>query len=122
MQVDDRLEIGSNTKSFVIAVLMQLQEEGLLSFDDMLSDWLPDLAAQIPNGDQITLRQLAAHTSGIWDYGDPIIGEAANDPARSWSRATRPKNWCSTPSTTVRRISLRAKAGNTATPATSCWA
>ena len=82
MQVDDRLEIGSNTKSFTIAVLMQLQEEGLLSFDDMLSDWLPDLAAQIPNGEQITLRQLAQHTSGIWDYSDPIIGEAASDPAK----------------------------------------
>ncbi len=82
MQVDDRLEIGSNSKSFVITVLMQLQEEGVLSFDDMLSDWLPELAAQIPNGEQITLRQLAAHTSGIWDYGDPIISEGANDPAK----------------------------------------
>jgi amidase len=82
LQVDDRLEIGSNSKSFTIAVLMQLQEEGLLSFDDMLSDWLPELAAQIPNGDQITLRQLAAHTSGIWDYGDPIIGEAAENPEK----------------------------------------
>jgi amidase len=80
IQVDDRLEIGSNSKSFTIVVLMQLQEEGILSFDDLLSDWLPELAAQIPNGDVITLRQLAAHTSGIWDYGDPIIGEAANDP------------------------------------------
>jgi len=82
MQVDDRLQIGSNTKSFTVAVLMQLQEEGVLSFDDMLSDWLPDLAAQIPNGDQITLRQLAAHTSGIWDYGDAIIGEAADVPEK----------------------------------------
>jgi amidase len=80
LQMDDRLEIGSNTKSFTIAVLMQLQEEGVLSFDDQLSDWLPELAAQIPNGEEITLRQLAAHTSGIWDYGDPIIGEAAENP------------------------------------------
>ncbi|NIV29804.1 MAG: serine hydrolase, partial [Anaerolineae bacterium] len=30
----------------------------------------------------MTLRQLAQHTSGIWDYGDPIIGEAAADPAK----------------------------------------
>ncbi len=80
MQINDRLEIGSNSKSFTMVVLMQLQEEGLLSLDDLLSDWLPEQAAQIPNGDQITLRQLAAHTSGIWDYGDPLIGEAANDP------------------------------------------
>lgn len=82
MQVDDRLEIGSNSKSFTIVLLMQLQEQGVLSLDDMLSDWLPEQAAAIPNGDQITLRQLAQHTSGIWDYGDPIIGEAANDPAK----------------------------------------
>ncbi len=80
MQPDDHLEIGSNTKSFIIAILLQMQEEGLLSFDDQLSDWLPELAEQIPNGDQITLRQLANHTSGIWDYGDPIIGEAVNNP------------------------------------------
>ena len=80
MQADDRLEIGSNSKSFLIVVLMQLQEEGVLSLDDMLADWLPDLAEQIPNGDEMTLRQLAAHTAGIWDYGDPIIGEAATDP------------------------------------------
>lgn len=82
MQVDDRLEIGSNSKSFTIVVLMQLQEEGVLSIDDLLSDWLPELAAKIPNGDVITLRQLAAHSSGIWDYGDPIIGEAANNPEK----------------------------------------
>ena len=81
MQTGDRLEIGSNTKSFVIVLLLQLQEQGVLSLDDPLSQWLPDWAEKIPNGDQMTLRQLAQHTSGIWDYGDPIIAEAANDPA-----------------------------------------
>lgn len=80
MQPGDILEIGSNSKSFTIVVLMQLQEEGLLSFDDLLSDWLPEYAAEIPNGDVITLFQLANNISGIWDYGDAIIGEAANNP------------------------------------------
>jgi D-alanyl-D-alanine carboxypeptidase len=42
MQVDDRLEIGSNTKSFTLFLVMQLQEEGVLSLDDKLGDWLPD--------------------------------------------------------------------------------
>ena len=82
MQVSDRLEIGSNSKSFTIVVLMQLQEEGVLSFNDLLSEWLPELAAKIPNGDVITLHQLAAHVSGIWDYGDPIIRDAANNPEK----------------------------------------
>ena len=59
---------------------MQLQEEGILSMDDPLSAWLPEWAEKIPYGDEITLRQMAQHTSGIWDYGDPIIGEAAAHP------------------------------------------
>jgi D-alanyl-D-alanine carboxypeptidase len=79
MQADDILEIGSNTKSMTVVLLMQMQEEGILSLDDMLSDWLPDLAAKIPNGDEITLRQMAQHTAGLWDYGDPLIGEAATN-------------------------------------------
>jgi D-alanyl-D-alanine carboxypeptidase len=32
------------------------------------------VAQQVPNGQEITLRQLANHTSGVCDYGDPIIG------------------------------------------------
>lgn len=81
MQVDDRLFIGSSTKSFTVVLLMQLQEEGVLSLDDRLSDWLPELAAQIPNGDEITLSQLANHTSGIWEYAPSLIGPGTIDPA-----------------------------------------
>ena len=53
VEVDDRLEIGSNTKSFTVTLALQLQEAGVLSMDDPLSKWLPELAAQIPNGDQV---------------------------------------------------------------------
>jgi D-alanyl-D-alanine carboxypeptidase len=82
MQVDDRLEIGSNSKSFTVALLMQLVEEGVLSLDDPLSKWLPEQAASLPNGDQMTVRQLAHHTTGAWDYGDAIIGAGTTDPAK----------------------------------------
>jgi D-alanyl-D-alanine carboxypeptidase len=81
MKVDDRLEIGSNTKSFTIVLLMQLHEEGILSMDDPLSKWFPDYAASLPNGDQITLRQMANHTAGLWDYANGVIGGGAGDPA-----------------------------------------
>ena len=81
MQAGDVFEIGSITKSFTIAVALQLQEEGVLSLDDPLSQWLPEMAAQVPNGEQITLRQLANHSAGIWDYGDPILEAGATDPS-----------------------------------------
>jgi D-alanyl-D-alanine carboxypeptidase len=79
MQVSDAFEIGSITKSFTVAVALQLQEEGVLSLDDPLSQWLPEMAAQVPNGEQMTLRQLANHTTGIWDYGDPLLEAGKTD-------------------------------------------
>ncbi len=76
MQTDDRMEIGSSTKSFTSVLALQLQEEGVLSLDDPLSKWLPDVAAQLPYGDQITLRQLANHTAGTWDYEKSLLSAA----------------------------------------------
>ena len=84
LQSDARMEIGSNTKSFTVVLLLQLQEEGKLSMDDPLSQWLPDWAAKIPYGDEMTLRQLANHTAGLWDYGGDVgvgvIGGGVNNP------------------------------------------
>jgi D-alanyl-D-alanine carboxypeptidase len=80
VEADDRLEIGSNTKSMTIVLLMQLVEEGLISLDDLLSQYLPEEAALLPNGDQMTIRQLAQHTAGVYDYGDNIIAAGIGDP------------------------------------------
>jgi D-alanyl-D-alanine carboxypeptidase len=73
IDVNDRFEIGSNTKSFTVVLALQLQEAGLLSMDDPLGKWLPELAAKIPGGEQVTLRQLAGNRSGIRDYADPLM-------------------------------------------------
>ncbi len=75
MQSEDILEIGSNTKSMTIVLLMQLVEDGLIALDDPLSQYLPDQAALLPNGDEITIRQMAQHTAGLYDYGDNIIAD-----------------------------------------------
>jgi CubicO group peptidase (beta-lactamase class C family)/pimeloyl-ACP methyl ester carboxylesterase len=82
IQVDDVLQIGSNTKSMVIVLLMQLVEEGVLSLDDLLSEWLPEQAAIVPNSDRITIRQMAMHTAGIHDYEEGIITQGLSDPAK----------------------------------------
>ncbi|GAB4030804.1 serine hydrolase [Spirosoma gilvum] len=57
-------QLGSITKTFTAAAILQLQEEKKLSVTDKVSQYLPDY----PNGDQITIEQLFAHTSGIYDY------------------------------------------------------
>ncbi|MCU0545192.1 MAG: serine hydrolase [Oscillatoriaceae cyanobacterium Prado104] len=64
----DRFNIGSVTKPMVATIVLQLSQERTLNLNDTLDKWLPDLAQSIPNGQQITVRQLLNHTSGIKDY------------------------------------------------------
>ena len=59
--------IGSITKMFTAAVIIQLAEDGMLTLDDPLALWLPEVAEQLPYGDQITLRHLLTHTSGLFN-------------------------------------------------------
>lgn len=70
MGCDMPFQIGSNTKMMTAVVLLQLQEEGALRLDDPLSRHLPELAAALPDGDSMTLRELANHTSGVFSYTD----------------------------------------------------
>src|SRR5262245_46717625 len=57
--------IGSVTKQFTSAAIMQLVDKGRLSLDDTLGAMLPNMpAAWRP----VTLRQLLNHTSGIPSY------------------------------------------------------
>jgi len=55
--------IGSISKNVFAAITLQLVEEGLLGLDDPLSAYL-----EWPRGDEITIRMLMNHTSGIPDY------------------------------------------------------
>lgn len=59
--------IGSITKMFTATVVVQLAEQGILTLDDQLAQWLPEAADKLPYGDQITLRHLLTHTSGIFN-------------------------------------------------------
>ena len=61
----DHFRIGSVTKSFVATVVLQLVAEDRLSLTDSVEKWLPGL---VPNGSQITVRELLNHSSGIADY------------------------------------------------------
>ena len=71
MRPDDRFTIGSVTKIFVATVVLQLVGEGRLALDDSVERRLPGL---VPNGANITIRQLLNHTSGLFDHTvDPRV-------------------------------------------------
>src|SRR5215208_2481537 len=53
--------IGSVTKTFTATLLLKAEAEGLLSLDDTIEQYIKG----VPNGDKITLRQMANMTSGI---------------------------------------------------------
>lgn len=76
--------LGSLTKQFTAAIVLQLVQEGRISLDDPVSRFLPDYPQP---GARATVRQLLTHTSGIQSYtGIPgfMAGEA---PARAHSTA-----------------------------------
>jgi CubicO group peptidase (beta-lactamase class C family) len=67
---------ASITKTFTGIAIMQLRDRGLLSLDDPIVDYLPELkAAHNPYGemDAITLRHLMSHSAGFrsptWPWG-----------------------------------------------------
>ena len=65
MSVNDKFRIGSNTKTFVITVLLQLVQEDRLGLDDPVSKF--KLNVKMPDADRITIRQLAEMRSGLID-------------------------------------------------------
>ncbi len=67
MSPEGAFRIGSITKMFTATVIVQLAEDGVLTLDDPLAQWLPDVTEQLPYGDQITLRHLLTHTSGVFN-------------------------------------------------------
>jgi len=59
--------LASLTKQFTAATILMLRGEGLLSLDDAIVRYLPELPAYANN---VTVRQLLQHVSGLPDYED----------------------------------------------------
>jgi CubicO group peptidase (beta-lactamase class C family) len=62
--INTKYRIGSVTKQFTAACIMQLEEQGKLSLTDKLSKYIPDY----PKGDSVTIHMLLNHSSGIANY------------------------------------------------------
>jgi D-alanyl-D-alanine carboxypeptidase len=61
--------IGSVTKSFTTTALLQLVDRGKVGLDDPISKYVDG----VPDGGDITLRQLSLMRSGIYSYTSSLI-------------------------------------------------
>lgn len=75
MEANTPYWIASVTKLYIASSILKLHEAGTLSIDDFVIDYLPEgliKGVHVINGvdyyDQLTLRHLLSHSSGIPDY------------------------------------------------------
>jgi CubicO group peptidase (beta-lactamase class C family) len=77
---ETRYEIGSVTKQFTAAAILQLKAAGKIDLDATVVTYLPT----VPHAAEITVRQLLTHTTGLDDYvGIPNFETLAGTPATS---------------------------------------
>ncbi|OKY27350.1 serine hydrolase [Thalassotalea sp. PP2-459] len=71
MQTYHAMPAGSAGKKATALLTALLHQDNLLDIDNTIDTWLPDsLLSQIEYSEQMTLRQLLNHTSGVYDYLD----------------------------------------------------
>jgi D-alanyl-D-alanine carboxypeptidase len=83
MKADFYSRIGSVTKTFTVTGVLQLADQGKLGLDDPIAKFVEG----VPQGDRITLRQLARMQSGLFNYSaSPAFQQAMfADPRRAFT-------------------------------------
>jgi D-alanyl-D-alanine carboxypeptidase len=81
MTTDLHVRIGSITKTFVVTAVLQLVDQGKVGLDDPIDRYV----SGVPRGGEITIRQLAGMSSGLYSYTDVVIPIVPDDPARQWT-------------------------------------
>jgi CubicO group peptidase (beta-lactamase class C family) len=69
MTTETNYRLASITKQFTSAAILLLAQDGRLSLDDPVRGWLPTLAHA---ADDMAIRHLLTHTSGLIDFEDLI--------------------------------------------------
>ncbi|MFE9564081.1 serine hydrolase domain-containing protein [Streptomyces sp. NPDC006487] len=81
----DRLDmrIGSETKTFTVTAMLKLVDEGKIGLDDPIGKYVDG----VPNGDRITLRELAGMRSGLFNYSadEDFFKALTSDPDRPFT-------------------------------------
>ncbi|MYT21749.1 serine hydrolase [Streptomyces sp. SID7760] len=83
IRTDMNMRIGSVTKTFTVTALLQLVDQGKVRLDDPIGMYV----AGVPNGDRITLRQLAEMRSGLFNYSEDegFFKALTTDPRRPFT-------------------------------------
>ncbi len=93
LETSSRLMSGSIGKTYCAAVTLQLVGEGELALDAKVLDHLADhaWAKRLPNAEDLTLRHLLCHQSGIREHvtSAAFIDAVLADPDRTWTDAER---------------------------------
>ncbi len=83
-----RLLAGSVGKTFFAALALDLVAKDQLELDAPISKWLGEEPwfSRLPNGADITVRQLMNHTSGLvrYEFKPEFTRDLAADPLRDW--------------------------------------
>ncbi|MEW6365950.1 MAG: serine hydrolase domain-containing protein [Acidobacteriota bacterium] len=83
IRFNDRFAIRSVTKSYTVTLILQLVRSKAISLEDPIEKWVPG----IPNGNEITLANLAAMESGVKNYSDveAFLSALQEDFGRPWT-------------------------------------
>ncbi|MFG2621594.1 serine hydrolase domain-containing protein [Streptomyces sp. NPDC048507] len=83
LKTDMYSRIGSVTKTFTVTAVLQLVDRGKVGLDDPVSKYVDG----VPGGEHVTVRQLAAMRSGLYNYTeDPRFLDALRaDPHRAFT-------------------------------------
>lgn len=87
LKFNDRWRVASNTKPFVAQIVLQLIQEGKVKLEDHIASILPEMTANLPNKDQITVQHLLQHRSGLANYvaDHAIQCSLIHTPFRAWT-------------------------------------
>lgn len=78
---------ASLNKTYISVIILQLEEEGKLGLDDQLANYIPaEILDKIPNGNEVTIRQLLQCRSGMPDaFEAKFLLDFLNNPTQQYT-------------------------------------